>query len=275
MHDLWLIHSYYHYKENNKKNIFTKLLINFLSKKKKSLFKKKIIIVPTSEWSRKKINKKYQSVCKKYHKIPCGIDFTKWFPINKKIAKKTLGLKNKPTILFIAFGVNNSRKGFNYLNQSLKFIKYDYELLIVGDEKPFNIVDKDYRFIHSPKDIKLRRLIYNSADLLVAPSIQEAFGLVCLEAAACNTPSVIFDDNGLEDLIDHKINGYIVKKKNIHDLGRGINWILHSIKIKPKRFNLCRKKVIKKYNIKNLANNFILFYKKLFNKNINFQKNKI
>ena len=34
MHDLWLIHSYYHYKENNKKNIFTKLLINFLSKKK-------------------------------------------------------------------------------------------------------------------------------------------------------------------------------------------------------------------------------------------------
>ena len=67
-------------------------------------------------------------------------------------------------------------------------------------------------------------MIYNSADLLVAPSIQEAFGLVCLEAMTCNTPSVIFDDNGLEDLIDHKINGYIVKK-NIHDLGRGINWI--------------------------------------------------
>ena len=34
MHDLWLIHSYYHYKENNKKNIFTKLLINFFVKKK-------------------------------------------------------------------------------------------------------------------------------------------------------------------------------------------------------------------------------------------------
>ena len=114
--------------------------------------------------------------------------------MNKKIAKKTLGLKNKPTILFVAYGVNNSRKGFAYLDRSLKFIKYDYQLLIVGDEKPFNFGDKDYRFIHSPKDIKLRRLIYNSADLLVAPSIQEAFGLVCLEAAACNTPSVIFDE---------------------------------------------------------------------------------
>ena len=105
---------------------------------------------------------------------------------------------------------------------------------------------------------------------MVAPSIQ-AFGLVCLEAAKCNTPSVIFDDNGLEDLIDHKINGY--SKKNIHDLGRN-KLDFTSIEIKPKRFNICRNKVIKKYNIKNLANDYILVYKKLINKNINFQKNK-
>lgn len=272
MHDLWLVHSYFHYEEKAKKNFFSKIMINHLFKKKNFLMKKKITIIPTSTWSYKKLDKKFQSIDNKYKKIPCGIDFTKWFPMNKQIAKKTLGLKNKPIVLFIAYGVNNSRKGFDYLNKSLKFIKHDYELLIVGDQKPLHINDKKYKFIFAPKNIKIRRLIYNSADLLVAPSIQEAFGLVCLEAAACNTPSVIFNDNGLEDIIKHKINGYVAKKKNVKDLGRGINWILSSMKMKPKRFNVCRSKVVKKYNIKNLANDYILVYKKLLNKNINYQK---
>ena len=57
----------------------------------------------------------------------------------------------------------------------------------------------------------------------IMPSLIEAFGQVALEAASCNVPTVIFGDTGVEDIIDHKINGYIAKYKSSDDLYEGIN----------------------------------------------------
>ena len=175
-----------------------------------------------------------------------------------------MGLEKKPLILFIAFGVNNPRKGFQFLKKSLKFIKHDYQLLIAGDTKPLNF-DGKYKFVKLPKSFNMRRLVFNSADMLIVPSTHEAFGLVSIEAAACNTPAIVFNDTGLEDPIKHKVNGYVAKYKDVKDLGKGINWILQSIKKKPTKFSNCRKKAIKKYDINYLAGKYILTYKKLLN----------
>ena len=70
--------------------------------------------------------------------------------------------------------------------KSLKFIKHDYQLLIAGDTKPLNF-DGKYKFVKLPKSFNMRRLVFNSADMLIVPSTHEAFGLVSIEAAACNT----------------------------------------------------------------------------------------
>ena len=138
-------------------------------------------------------------------------------------------------------------------------------MLIVGDSKPLNFKG-EYKFINSPKSFGMRNLIFNAADLLIVPSTHEAFGLVSIEAAACNTPSVVFDDTGLSDPIKHKVNGYVAKYRDVKDLGRGINWILKSIKDQPKKFKKCRKKAVKKYDIDHLADQYILTNKKILTK---------
>lgn len=265
LHDLWLVNHYYHYENKKAKNFFCKTLTNYQANKIKLILKKNIKIIPTSNWSTKKFEKKYKLSKSKYSYIPCGINFDKFYPMSKIQSKKKLGLRKKPVILFIAFGINNPRKGFEYLKKSLTYIKYEYQLLIAGDTNPTHFKD-EYKFVKLPKTFKMRRLIFSCADLLIVPSTYEAFGLVSIEAAACNTPSVVFNNTGLEDPIKHMDNGYVAKYRSAIDLGNGINWILKSIKEKPARFKNCREKAKKKYDINNLANKYILTYKDLLKK---------
>merc|ERR1712023_281387 len=115
------------------------------------------------------------------------------------------------------------------LIDSLKFVKNDFQLVIVGDQYPTNIPKQlNYKFIDSPKDVYTRRSLYNAADLLAAPSI--------LEASACNLPSVIFNKTGLTEVIKHKENGYVSEFSNIKDYARGIDWIFDELSENPKRF---------------------------------------
>ena len=52
----------------------------------------------------------------------------------------------------MSIGGNNIRKGLNLLIDSLKFVKNDFQLVIVGDQYPTNIPKQlNYKFIDSPK----------------------------------------------------------------------------------------------------------------------------
>ena len=51
---------------------------------------------------------------------------------------------------------------------------------------------------------------YNAADVLLAPSYYESFGLVALEALACGTPVVAARTGGLSTLVRDGETGYLV-----------------------------------------------------------------
>ncbi|MCL2577715.1 MAG: glycosyltransferase [Defluviitaleaceae bacterium] len=56
---------------------------------------------------------------------------------------------------------------------------------------------------------------YEEANVHVLPSFYEGFGLVLLEAASYGMPSVVFDKNGYEDIIDDGSTGFIVESGNV------------------------------------------------------------
>jgi len=267
LHDMWVFQPFLHYTSEIHKINSKPFFSNYLLQRKKKLRKKNINFVSTSDWMLKKIEDSNLFYKHQLKKISCGINFEIWKPEDKQNCKKLFNLdNNKKIILYMSIGGNNIRKGLHLLIDSLKFVKNDFQLVIVGDQYPTNIPKQlNYKFIDSPKDVYTRRSLYNAADLLAAPSILEAFGLVALEASACNLPSVIFNKTGLTEVIKHKENGYVSEFSNIKDYARGIDWIFDELSKNPKRFENIKNQVKNKFDIKYISNMYLDIYKSLIN----------
>ena len=67
---------------------------------------------------------------------------------------------------------------------------------------------------------------YNSADLFIAPSLEDNLPNTIVESISCGTPVVAFNTGGIPDIIDHKQNGYLAAYKDELDLVNGIEWVL-------------------------------------------------
>ena len=71
--------------------------------------------------------------------------------------------------------------------------------------------------------------LYNSADCLVLPSLNDNTPLISQEAQMCGLPIVLFNHNGLSEIIEHKINGYKANSMDIVSLKDGIDWIFKNL----------------------------------------------
>lgn len=126
----------------------------------------------------------------------------------------------------------NRVKGFSFLMDALEILNPDeYYLVIFGhaDEKYLQTIKMEYYLTGYVKDENLMADIYRTADVFIAPSIQEAFGYTVCEAMACGTAVVGFDVGGIHDQIKHKENGYLAEVYNVKELSEGIEYTaLHS-----------------------------------------------
>ncbi len=272
LHDMWLLSPYSHYFNDNEFDKIKKRQLSLFSKyllnKKIKLKYKNIKFIPTSDWMLSRFNESNIYKENQLKKIPCGINFEEWFPENKNNSKEIFSLdRNKKIILFLAMGGNNPRKGLDTLAKSLKLVKQEFQLVIAGDQFPTIVKDIKFKFIDYPKDINTLRSLYSASDCLVVPSNLEAFGLVSLEAAACNTPSVIFENTGLTEIINHKENGYISKFGDISDYANGIDWVLNEISKNPRKFSSISNQVKSKFDINDVSHKYLDIYNNLINYN--------
>ena len=168
--------------------------------------------------------------------IPHGLDLETYQPIDQFTARQLLKLpQDKQLVLFGATGgaASDSRKGFGFLHQALKKLsesgwKEKLELVIFGSsqsERSVNLGFKTHYLGRLYDNIGLA-LTYSAADVIIVPSVQEAFGQTASESLACGTPVVAFSATGLKDIVDHQQNGYLASPFNIEDLARGIGWVL-------------------------------------------------
>ncbi len=116
----------------------------------------------------------------------------------------------KPFILYV--GVWRRYKNLPNLAKAFDKIaeKFDYNLVLAGQEDPFypeireqifSIKNADrVKALGRVNDIDLK-LLYNAADLVVLPSLEEGFGLTVLESAACGTAVACSDIPTLREVM--------------------------------------------------------------------------
>ncbi len=286
LHDMWAFTGGCHYNEGcegykiqcgNCKvlgSVRRKDLSNRVYNRKQKAYKSKkdMTIVGLSKWINECAKKSSLLKDKKHINLPNPLDTTIFKPFNKQKARELWNLpQEKKLVLFGAMSATSDpRKGFKELTDALQRLdkKLDIEFVVFGSSKPQNAPDfgfKTHYFGHLYDDVSLVTL-YSAADVMVVPSLQEAFGQTASESMACGTPVVAFGATGLLDIVDHKENGYLAKPFEAADLKNGIEWIL-TAPIYHKLSQNAREKVVKEFDSKIVAKKYIDLYQEILNSN--------
>src|SRR5690606_5209833 len=127
--------------------------------------------------------------------IKLGLDLEVFKPRDKRLARELLGLDPEEFIIMASSAsLEDDRKGLRHLAAALARLELPDARVIgagwfpEGQEAPIPGMQA-MGYIDSPERLAL---LYSAADIFVGPSVEEAFGMVFVEAAACGTPSVGF-----------------------------------------------------------------------------------
>lgn len=206
--------------------------------------------------------------------IPNGIDVQTYSQVEKHVARERFSLPHdKKLILFGAkFATQDRNKGFHLLKVALHELENRVspdaiELVIFGAAEQDQLSDLGFA-THSLgvyDDEATLALLYAAADVFVLPSLQESLGYTAMEAMACGTPCVAFNQGGVPDLIDHQQNGYLAHPYDPLDLANGIAWVLKN-EDRHKELSLqARRKVEHEFAVGTISERHIALYRELLN----------
>jgi glycosyltransferase involved in cell wall biosynthesis len=252
LHDMWPFCGAEHYTDdlryvdgyakNNRPDHEKGIDVNKLIwKKKLKHFTNVKKIICTSNWMYNCAKKSYLFKDKDISEIPLMLDLNIWKPFKKKYARNFFDIDSERKVILYGADnyLKNNRKGFGIFKKAISEIKKNYQeeitVILFGTNELLSVECQtelmDIKIINLGKiaDENLLRLVYSCSDLVVIPSLTEAFGLIALESIHCGTPCVVFENTGLTSIIVHKENGYVAKYNSIEDLKAGIIWALKNL----------------------------------------------
>lgn len=165
--------------------------------------------------------------------LPINEDF--FFPINKKDAKKSIGINlNKEFVLLAgATSPQIERKGFKYLVDAVNLFvrglpqveRSQIVLILLGHIK---ISMKEYFDIEvfQPGIISpdMLNTVYSAADVFICPSVDDAGPSMINQSIMSGNPVVSFKMGVSLDIVNEQ-TGYCAKLKDSEDLSKGIKMI--------------------------------------------------
>ncbi len=200
--------------------------------------------------------------------IPNAINVSTFRPGKEKVENR---------LLFV--GRIEKYKGLHVLLESLKHIRVPVELLIIGPlvgksdyhKKVAKLITEinektshKVRYLGPKKSDELVKY-YQSASVVIVPSLSESFGNVILESLACETPVVASSIGGIPEIISSYKNGILVPPNNSVKLANAIQLLLEDEKFRQKLGKQGRKVVIEKYSLEIVARKILRVYEELLN----------
>ena len=250
---------------SDKENDLSRKIFN----RKQKTFSKlpNMVIVGLSKWLEKCAKESSLFRNNKIINLPKLMNTMVFKPFDKKQARGLWNLpQNKKLVLFGAMSATSDiNKGFKELTESLGLINDEnIEFVVFGssepkEKEPFEM--KTHYLGHLNDEMSMVTL-YSAVDVMVVPSLQEAFGQTATESMACGTPVVAFAHTGLLDIVEHKKTGYLAKSFQRQDLATGIEWVLNTDNYNE----LCvngREKIVREFDSSVVANEYIRLYDEL------------
>jgi 1,2-diacylglycerol 3-alpha-glucosyltransferase len=194
--------------------------------------------------------------------VPTGIDLNFFKPIEKKKARKKLGIDDER--VFLMLGRLGFEKNVDIVLRAFKDVD---ARLIIASRGPAERELKNMRLkLGLQKKIsfkgyvpeKLKPIYYSAADAFIIASTSETQAIVVAEAMACGTPVIGANSLAIPEIINDGENGYLFEPRNFEQL----SGILQIFESSPKMRNEALR-ISQRFSIKKCTDKLEKFYRSL------------
>ena len=180
-------------------------------------------VIAVSSETRRDIERLFDVNPMRVHVIHNGIDLHQYRKVDSTAALKHYGIDpNSPYLLFI--GRITRQKGFQHLIRAIQFMDRDFQIVLcaaapdtpgMAEEMKTLVEHANAQrpgiiWIDEMVDQKTACELYSHAAVFVCPSIYEPFGIINLEAMACETAVVASAVGGIKEVVVDGETGFLV-----------------------------------------------------------------
>lgn len=229
-------------------------------------------VIVNSKFMKNDLQRLFGLPYEKINVVPNGINTTTYNGLEKDYDfRRKYAMDNEKIILFMGRLVYE--KGVQHLISAMPKILegyHDAKLIIAGkggmtDElkaqvEAMGLGDKVYftGYLNAKQVSKM----YKCADVSVFPSTYEPFGIVALEAMLAGVPTVVSDVGGLNEIVEHRVDGMKSYAGNPNSLADSILELLLNPALCDKVTKKAKQKVKNEYNWAKIAQDTYFTYEK-------------
>jgi glycosyltransferase involved in cell wall biosynthesis len=185
-----------------------------------------------------------------------GIDEALFKPIKKTTQT------NNINVLFS--GNLTTRKGAQWLAPILEKLNSNITIIYTAGLRGCNALPKHPRLVNAGRvEYKNMPNLYQSADMLLFPTVREGFGLAAAEAMACGLPVVATSCSSLPELVDDGVGGFLCGLGDVDDFANKINLLAEDAVLRKDMGDYNRVKVEQMFTLKRMVKEYQLLFEKL------------
>ena len=217
-------------------------------------------VVAVSKHARGEILDNFKVDAKNIAVIHNGIDLDTWKP---SPAKDTLRAYEIPDDYILFLGRTSRQKGMTHLLDAMEYVDPGVRLVCCTSAPDTPEVEKEIaaRVARQKRVIWINTMLredqamelYTNASLFVCPSVYEPFGIINLEAMACETPVVASAVGGIQEVVVPGETGLLVPPADPHALADAINRLLRDRRLARKMGKAGRLRVEKYFSWASIA----------------------
>jgi glycosyltransferase involved in cell wall biosynthesis len=198
----------------------------------------------------------WQKIKTKKAVVHMGVDIDKFNqPMNKRLAKKKLGLSNSIVIGFTG-RMGREKDLFTLYRAFLRLHKkYPINLLIIGGGLP-----KIKKYLKTKKNVKvigpvsgISRYLH-AMDIFVMPSLTETSSLATMEAMSTGLPVITTPVGHMKNYVENNYNGFIFSKKDHYTLSKKLEVLILDEKLRNLLGKNARNTIRERYQWKDTVN---------------------
>jgi glycogen synthase len=247
-------------------------------------------IVAVSRETKRDIERLFKVDSGRVHVIHNGIDLEQYRKVDSRAALKRYGIDpNEPYILFV--GRIARQKGFQHLLRAIQFMDPGFQIVLCAAAPDTPELQEEMKtaverakaqrsgviWINEMVDQAATRELYSHAAVFVCPSIYEPFGIINLEAMACETAVVASAVGGIKEVVVDGETGFLVPLeqakegsfeptdpgKFAQDLAQRINQLMKDKQLRQKFGKAGRKRAEEHFSWASIAQRTKALYEKL------------